>query len=413
MSEENQLKIFARDLKVGMYVAQLDRPWLETPFMFQGFPVRTQADIDLVAEHCLYVYIDIERGAAPPAARIAPGKMGAGKPPYVTEAEPKFKVRQYAMACSMEEELGHARVAYQSLGDVVQNLMEDVRQGKSVALPALQNSLNSMIESVIRNPDAIMWLARLKRQDSYTYLHSLNTSVLAVAIGRKLGYAREDLNDLASGAMLCDIGKMKIDKALLDKPMRYTPEEFAEVRRHVEYGIEILRQSPGINDRILAIIKYHHERHNGRGYPMQLSGSQIPVFSRITAVADCYDAITSSRVYASALSPYEAVLKLYEWRDVDFQAEIIEQFIQAIGIYPTGSLVELSSGQVGVILSQNRLRRLRPRVMLILDENKQPYGNFPILDLIQDETDREGHVIEIACPLKPGAYGIDERDLYL
>lgn len=410
MSEENQLKIFARDLEVGMYVTRLDRPWLETPFMFQGFPIQVQADIDLVAEHCLYVYIDIERGAAPTRPRTG-GNMDL--PPYVASTEPVRKARSYEVARSMEDELGSARDTYRELGNVVRNLMEDASQGKSVELPALQESLSPMIESVIRNPDAIMWLARLKRQDSYTYLHSLNTSVLAVTIGRQLGYARDDLKDLAVGALLCDIGKMKIEKALLDQPRRFTVQEFAEIRRHVEYGIDILRQSKGINDRILAIVQYHHERHNGKGYPLQLSGNQIPVFSRIAALADCYDAITSPRAYAPALSPYEAVLKLYEWRDVDFQAEIVEQFIQAIGIYPTGTLVELSSGQVGVILSQSRLRRLRPRVMLILDENKQPYGNFPVLDLIKDETGKDGRVIEILCPLKPGSYGIDERDLYL
>ena len=169
----------------------------------------------------------------------------------------------------------------------------------------------------------------------------------------------------------------------------------------------------GVNRNIVSIVMHHHERHDGKGYPRGIAGTGIPVNGRIAALVDCFDAITSERPYSTAVSAYDAVQMIYEWRDKDFQADIVEQFIQCIGLYPTGTLVELNSGEVGLVIAQNRVRRLRPKIMLVLDANKVAYEINPTLDLIEEPLDTDGNVIEIRRPLAPDSYGISAADYYL
>ncbi len=270
-----------------------------------------------------------------------------------------------------------------------------------------------MVESVARNPDAFIWLTQLKDTDIYTYHHSMDVSILAVVMGRHLGLSRLELQDLAIGTLLFDIGKLKLPPKLLNKPGRLTDEEFELIKKHVDYSVEIIERISGITPRALEIARYHHERHNGSGYPEGLQGTQIPVFARIASIVDCYSAITRNRSYSQAISSHEAIKQMYEWGDIDFQMELIEQFIQCLGIYPTGSLVELSTGEIGVILSQNRVRRLRPKVMLILDCNKIAYEHFPIIDLIKDTEDEDGNELDIVAAHEPGSFGIDPKTFYL
>jgi HD-GYP domain-containing protein (c-di-GMP phosphodiesterase class II) len=212
---------------------------------------------------------------------------------------------------------------------------------------------------------------------------------------------------------LFDIGKLQLPDSLLTKPGRLTDREHKLILRHVEFGVDIAREIDGVNEEVISVIANHHERHDGSGYPRGLPGREIPVNGRIAALVDCYDAITSERPYSPAMSTYDAIQALYEWRDKDFQADMVEQFIQCIGLYPTGTLVEMNTGEVGIVLAQNRVRRLRPQVMLLLDENKYAYEMSPILDLIEDPVDASGRLIEIRQPLPAGSYGIDAGDYYL
>ena len=413
MGEATNIKVNVEDLKIGMYVSNLDRPWLESPFLFQGFILENESQIEQLKETCQYVYVDelksfvtLHKSKRRPVENL---EQQVTKDSAVTNA----KSPKYETTVPVEQEIAVAKEVYQDLDGIISGIMDDVYAGKAVQILSLKQSISPMIESVIRNPDALMWVAMLRKQDDYLYNHSLNASMLAVAAGRQIGLSKDELHDLAMGAMLFDIGKMKLPKELLQKPGAFSKQELLVTRKHVQFGVDILKDTQDINDNILIMVKYHHERHNGSGYPHGLHGTNIPLFARIAAVVDCYDAITSVRPYAEPLSPHEAILKLYEWRDVDFQSEIVEQFIQAIGLYPTGTLVEMTTGQVGVILAQNRVRRLKPRVMVLLDENKEAYGTFPVLDLIKDEEDKDGNRLEIKHALEPGAYGIDPEDFYL
>ena len=291
--------------------------------------------------------------------------------------------------------------------------MTDISNNKKLELPALKSAINPMVDSIIRNPDAFAWLTRIKTKDNYTYNHSVSASVWAVAFGRHLGLPKKDLQSLAIGAMLFDVGKVKLPEKLINSKNRFNQYEFKLVKKHVDYSIEIIKGIKDINDDIINLVSTHHERHNGSGYPNGLTGNQIPLFGKIAGIVDCYDAIISDRPFASPISPHDAVKKLYEWRNLDFQAELVEQFIQVIGIYPVGTIVELSDGRVGVIISQNRVWRLRPQIMMLLDENKEHLKEFVTINLFTETEDASGNSLDIVRSVEPGLYGIDPEEFYL
>jgi HD-GYP domain-containing protein (c-di-GMP phosphodiesterase class II) len=320
---------------------------------------------------------------------------------------------QYETTTAIEEEMVFAKECHANLSTMVSDIMADVHAGKEINLLAPKKIVRHMIESITRNPDAFLWLTKLKKADSYTYKHSMDAAILAITLGRHLGLTKKELEDLAIGTLLFDVGKMKLPPELLTKPGRLTDDEFDLVKKHVEYSVETLKGIKGISPQSIEIAMYHHERHNGSGYPNKLKGKEIPIFARIAAIVDCYDAITSDRTYNRAISSHDAIKQLYEWRNIDFQEEMIEQFIQCLGVYPTGSLVELSTGEVGVVLSQNRVRRLRPKIMLILDKEKVAYDHYTTVDLIKEESDKDGNPLEILSSHEPGAFGIDPQTFYL
>jgi len=405
-------KVIVADVKVGMYVSRLDRPWLETRYLFQGFYISDTSDIEELHQHCEYVFIDPERGesARRPLQTIV-HKIPRDK--LVEVFKKATGHERYPVVTSVEEEIGACRESRRQALDVVTNVLDQLKAGHTIKLHSVRKAVSSMIASIVRNPDALFWLARLKDKDNYAYAHCVDACGLAVAFGRHLGFSKPELENLAVGALLFDIGKLQLPDGLLTKPGRLTDTEYRLIQRHVEFGVKMVGEMEGVNKEVLAIVLHHHERHNGTGYPRGIPGHQIPVNGRIAALVDCYDAITSERAYCSALSSYDAVQLIYEWRDKDFQVDMVEQFIQCIGIYPTGTVVELNTGEVGIVLAQNRVRRLRPKVMLVLDKDKIVYGFNPTLDLIEDPLDDAGKLIEIRHPLAPGSYGINASDFYL
>lgn len=413
MKEIRKVKVLVEDLRTGMYVSGLDRPWLETPYLLQGFLLNTDDDLKEVRKYCRFVYVDIAKSINleglshhKPAQRPRPADVTKHLFPNRTR-------QPYKDANTLDDELPRAKTIVNDLSQMVSSLMADIARNERVDMKAVKEAVDPMIDSMTRNPDACVWLARMKSKDSYSYRHAVSCSIWAVALGRQLGLPKADLRILAQGGLLFDIGKVKLPDALLQKPGRLTPEEFALAKTHVELGVELLRGTPDIPKQILTLAEHHHERYDGSGYPKGLKGDEIPVFARIIGVVDCYDAITSERPYASAISPSEAVRNLYEWRDMAFQAEIVEEFIQAIGMYPAGTLIELNTGEVGVVVSEYRTRRLRPKLLMILDEHKQRLPELISLDLSEQKTTASGAPLDIARSLEAGAYGIDAETLYI
>ena len=418
-SDANLIRIEAQDLKVGMYVARLDRDWLDSPFLFQGFPLENQDLIDEVRAVCAYVFVDAERSANAKEVydrRSKDQADGRQKPEdeqsrsrrQQKEWQPGELERKYPEDVATEKELAPARKALASCLVAVHELFAAIKRGLPLELTQLRESVEALTGSMVRNPDAVIWLSRLGRRDGYTYRHCINTGIWSVALGRQLGLPPKDLQTLGLGAICCDIGKARLPAALLRHPGRLTEKHVRVVREHVSHSLNILETAKQpLDSAIITMVEQHHERFDGSGYPRGLQGDDIDLYARIAAIADSFDAIINERPFQSARNVSAAIREMYEGRGRDFQPELLEEFIQAIGLYPAGTLIELSTGAVGAVVGQSRVRRLQPRIILLLDDNKQPLGHYPIIDLLHDQTDSKGRFLSIVRDLKPGAYGID------
>ncbi len=403
-------KIAAGEVTQGMFVCRLDRPWLETPFLLQGFYVMNDEDISALMEYCEFVYIETEV----PELKLSPKDSLNGNNPWrQTVSDLPRPAKEYRSQTTVEEEVTIAKSLRKEVCSAVDEIMSNVREDKKLDTERTKDVVSSMTESILRNPNAFLWMRMLKDKDSYTYSHCMDSSALAIAFGRYMGLSRTELEDLGIGALLSDVGKMQVPLELLNKPGKLTDKEFELVKKHVGYSVRIMQKSGGLSKTAIATAATHHERFDGSGYPRGLKGREIPVSGRMAAIVDCYDAITSDRPHRRPISANEAVRRLYDWRGSAFQSELVEQFIQTLGTYPTGSIVELNTGQVGIVVSQNRLRRLRPKIMLILDARKNKYDFAPMLDLLNETHDSSDNPLEIINVLEPGTYGIVPREFYL
>lgn len=290
-------------------------------------------------------------------------------------------------------------------------MIDDIRSGKLVALDKIEEVITDVVESMVRSADALIWVARLKQQDSVIYGHSLQVAVYLVSLGRHLGLPKEHLARLATLGLLLDVGKTKLPRTLLAKPVTLTPDEFDLIKQHVRVGLELLGGTPGLHPEILDGVAQHHEREDGSGYPQGLRTESITLFGRMAAIADTFVALTNARPHADPISSYEALRKLTSWSGTLFHPPLVEQFIQAVGVFPIGSLVELSTGEIGVVVRQNKVRRLKPRVLVISEPDKTPVSSPSMLDLLHQPAVNDP--VHIVCGLAVGAYGLDAREYYL
>lgn len=409
--EIEERKVDIDGLMPGMFVCRLDRPWNETPFALQGFAITGQADIEQLRRHCRYVYIDIEKSSSHQHRSLLQ-RLGYDK--LTRNNQPLSAPIVYPHRVSLADELPQALQAWEGARALASRVIDDVRAGRRLSADALGGAIEPIVASVIRNADAFFWLDALRKRDSYSYSHAVNCCALATSFGRHLGFPREMLVDLASAGMLMDIGKAVLPEELLLRPGPIRDDEQPLVRGHVDRSLEMLLQSGITSDEIALMIYSHHERHDGSGYPLGRSGALIPLTGRMLGLVDTYDALSSERPHQQALARHEVLQLLYRERDRLFQAELIEQFSQSLGVYPTGSLVELSSGEVAVVMAQNPARRLYPRVTVLTARDKSLDPAFRQIDLwpFANLADRSERIwIERALP--PGAYGLDTTELYL
>ncbi len=399
-------KISTAEVEIGMFVSSLDRPWSETPFIFQGFPIKEQIEIEELKKLCRHVYImapdeEIEISVLPARRQVDP-----------VSPEMIGKIR-YEVTTPAREEIWTVREAHDELVGMVMEVETILREGNELRFPLIEKSVDVMIESIERNPDAYIWLNRIRKFDSYIYRDALNASVWATTLGRELGLERDKLNALATGALVMDIGKTALPSELLHKTDRLTDDEWAMMKTHVEHGVRILSETPDISQEVLDIVRTHHERLDGSGYPAVLTGNRIPLLGQIAGIVDFYVSVTTPRPYAQAVSSANAIYMLYQQQGKYFSETLVEHFIQAIYTYPTGSLVELTSGEVGVIISQNPGLRLRPNVVLLLDPDKRPYESYPLVSLVDYTYGYTGKSVGISKALADGTYDICIEELPL
>jgi len=383
-----------------MYVSRLDRPWRETPFLFQGFHIAGESEIEEIKKQTRYVYILV------PDEEIEVGSSSStgGAEDVAGRYDEKHARRA---STDIEQELPAARKSHEEIAGLVEEIEKTLHSSDELDMPRIKRTIAYMVQSIQRNPDAYIWLTRIKRYSSYAYNHSLSASVWATAFGRQMEMDQETLNDIAVGTMLMDVGLTRVPNEILQKTSRLTHDEWEVVKTHVRDGLDMLEGTPGISPEIRQLIATHHERLDGSGYPQGLRGSAIPQLGQMAGIVDFYTAITMPRPYMKAVSPSAALQLLYKQRDKYFSEKLVNGFIQTLSTYPTGSLVELNTGEVGIVSSQNPGWLLRPRIILLLDADKQPYGSYPVVNLLEELTDQRGQPLYIGRSLAEGEYDID------
>lgn len=427
MHEIERKKIAVADLKPGMYVTELDRPWFGTPFLFQGFLITSATELEQLRGCCQYVYVDLQQSKAwtPDEPKQIEHDPELGLIDYLPDhdtptghyrfsthrlnVEPKYRRHPPQDVKTLVAGVKAARRLHRRTHEYVNTVLEDARFGRSLDVGGARELVSEMVDAIIADKNALLWLAQLKRRDEYTTLHSINVCILALLFGSHLNFNAEQLREIGHGALLHDIGKMRVPVDLLNKTSELTDDELAVLKRHPEYGYEMLKDTGMISAGALDIVYSHHERFDGSGYPRGLRGDDIGEYAMLVSIVDVYDAITSDRVYHLGMSPHEALNLMYEWEPKNFPQELLEEFIKCLGIYPIGSIVELNTGEVGVVMTVNRMHHLRPIVMLLLNPAKEPY---PIQKMINLElyavSQSQVNIVRI---LESNAYGIDVNRL--
>ena len=387
-------KVSVYDLKLGMYVVELDRPWLETPFLFQGFIISSEEEIDQLAEYCEFVYIDVSQTEVK--------YQDQGKSRSQVKSRRIYKVPTEK---ALPEAIGH----YDHAKRTVDNVLTSLRLSHDIDTQEVKTAVKSCVKSVLKNPNAMMWLTQIKNKDDYTAEHSLRVSVMSVALGRELDLLEQELEDLGVAGMLHDVGKVKIPDEILNKEGSLSPEEYEVIKTHTSAGRSLLMSKSDVPPATVDVAYCHHEQLNGKGYPRGVTAEKIPYFARIVSIVDAFDAITSDRVYSEGRSVLEALRILYDCRGQQFDEEIVRAFIRLIGIYPPGHIAELSNGEVGIILSCPPRNKLRPKLIIVRNPDKKLCSER-ILDLSREQKDSEGQMIRVKEIFTDGAFGIQLQE---
>ena len=405
-------KVSTAYLKVGMYISKLDCPWKQTPFLIQGFHIQDEEDICTLVKFCNFVYIDTVLGVASEMYLEGPSnkylKQSLARSSQVESIlDSGKKTVDYDDEKTTVEELPEAKAAFEHASDCVARIVEEDLKKGQLNIANVKGAVAPIVDSMVRNSDAFMWLAKMRDHDAASYDHSVQNCALGIAFGRHLGLNKRALNTLATGLLLMDIGKTKLPKELLTKTTDLLNAEEEILRKHVAFTVEILRKTKGINEQVINIALTHHERYDGSGYPNGLVGIQTPAYGRMAAIIDCYDVMITATPSKEAMPEHKALQNIYNMRDKSFQKELVEQFIQCMGVYPTGSLVELSTGAVGAVLAQNTQQKLKPKVIMLLDEKKRPIKKRTVCDLAKQNK----VPLHIAKSLENNTYGVDLKQV--
>lgn len=390
------VKLPAMNLEPGMFVAELDRPWLETPFAVQGFVVQDTDEILYVSNYVDHVYVDAEYTGQKQSMKLAVAAMESRKSKRLT----------------LKEEFARTKVSFESAAETLDKVFDSLRSGHKEDIKTIQDAVNPLIEGIFRNQEAVAALLRLKESGEYRYHHGVSMAVWAAILGRHIGLHRGELEKLAVGCAMCDIGMTQLPPELLDQAENLTDQQMKIVRAHPVMGAELASSSENVDFEILGIIENHHERMDGSGYPRGIEGAAIPLLARIAGLVDTYDAMITPRPYARARTSHEATQELLDCKNTLFQGSLVEQFVQAIGLFPTGTMVELNSGEVAIVVTQNTTRRLKPEVVIVLDADKERLEIPRVLDLASQPIAAEGERW-ITRELLPGSHGVNCEEFFI
>lgn len=394
------------DLKLGMYVAELDRPWEDSPFLFQGFRIEEDSELRQLRDICQWVAIDPERGYDGPAlsSSPAPSSSSASSGAISTRSGASDPLPREP---DLRKAVAPIYQSRQQATSYLDQMLQGIREGKPVDTASAAQVVDGLARSVQLNVNAAMWLNSLKQRHEHSANHCTNVAVVSLAFARHLGYEGQALIEIGIGALLHDVGLMRLPVALLDKPDRLTPEEEAQLREHPTVGKNILAQGGQISRTAMNIICHHHERINGKGYPAGLSGSQVPREALVVALADVYDAMTTDRPYRRSSSPHGTLNVLKQLSETDFGTDLVQEFMSCIGIYPISSVVQLNNGSIAMVVGHNRRTRLRPEVMVLKNAQGRMYKEWPLMDLDKRIAMKDGDQWQIMRVVSPKDFDVD------
>ena len=480
------VKIEINTIQLGMYVTELDRPWSDSTFLFQGFLIENDEQIQELQDQCSYVIVSQERsspGIFAPEPKKEPVKapqsrkdadtltihavdteqnsksksgifgffkelftarssadntasasdkasqeamdrieeirqkeeLAGLRSNFSKQAGVTAKISDYATSASVKEETAPAKTATEKFEqEIASNLMLEMT-GADLGdrIEVAKELLVDVVDSIIRNPNAMMLISKLKNIDANSYQHAMDVCIMMISFGRQLGLPKSELNKVGLGALLHDIGKSQVNKEILEKRTKLSPEEYEEVKKHVSYGVDVLLKAEKLGQIEQMIIERHHERYDGKGYPKGLAGEEIGLYGCMAAIVETYSTITSEKPYAPARSSAKAVTTLMALRGKAFHPELVDQFVQVVGVYPIGSVVELTTGEVGIVLEQNKLWRLKPLVSVLVGADGKKLSRPYLVDLAKPQKADTDKPLAIANELPAGTFGIQLKDYFL
>ena len=383
-------KISIDQLLPGMFVVDLHKRWLDHSIWRLRFLVRDEEHIwKLKDEGIVEVSIDTSKGIDLPQSPMA--RINAVEQKFRSLAEIRAAMPH---TVSLGEERRRANHLLREASDTVTGLMLAAQAGGQVDAAYLEPVVSKMLASVTRNPDALVPLARLKREDAYASEHAVSTAALIIAFGRQQGLPEPEIEKLALGTMVKDIGQSAIDARLIAKPGMLSRAEYSIVQSHVEEGLAVLDGRSRLSETSVAVVLEHHERYNGCGYPYRMAGDEISTAGRMAAIVDTYDAMTSARPYRAALSPSHALRQLYDEGGAQYDPALVSAFVKTVGIYPVGTLVLLESGHLAVVEQLHPDNMLTPIVRVIYHAGRKQYVTEPVeVDLARKIGNHYGQIV--------------------
>lgn len=389
-------RIPVTSLKVGMYISDMNTDWIPHYNYSRKGKIGSEEVIDKIRKLGVNeLYIDTAKGLDSPD----------GIPLEEIDRQNEAALQEVGLQAhynrprvELQVERHRAEDVHSEAKTLIDSVMGDVKLGRSINVDSVNDVADNLLESVLRNHNALASLGRIRHKDAYLMEHSVNLAVLMSVYGRYRKFDRAILHDIMVGALLHDIGKIKIPDKVLHKPGRLDDEEFEIIKRHALFSEQILKHTPGISPLTVCVAAQHHEKIDGSGYPHGLKGDEISEYGKMTAIVDVYDAITSDRVYHRGIPPTAAMKKLLEWSEYHLDRRLVETFIKCMGIYPVGSLVELESGLMGVVVEINEHSQLEPTVRLFYHRKLNQPVPLRLVDL--SKPGNQDRILHALDPIK-------------
>lgn len=377
---------------MGMFVCELDKPWAETPFLYEGFELGSLADVQAVIEQCNYVYIDMHR------TQVINMVLDDVRQPFANGGK----------SASFDKEIRAAESTREQTSNLVKSFIDEIRFGNSVDVQLGKAAVSECVASVLRNPDAMVYVSKIRNKSEFTSQHAFNVCVFSILLGRSVGLSPKVLENLGTSGLLHDVGKISIADGILNKSERLNAEESAILRQHPRLGRDILMSGRNIHAGAVDVAYCHHEFLDGSGYPRGLHEVQLNLHTKIVSIVEAYDAITSDRPYRMGCSHLDAMMILHKMvKSHKLDANLAERFLECLGTYPPGSVVETTNGEVAIVLETNPTQRQRPRILVVRDGEKKPVEK--LVDMAATLRDEHGAPYKVKHVHPPGYLGIDPR----